>query len=398
MLDQFWRRPPFQNSIAFSVTKRWWCCIDGQGNWILPERRSGQTGTSRNLLKEMRLGCCTGQISSLLHNNLFPFLPSSTTGQWLLFPIHNNWFSRCFLADLMSGEPNVWYGLSSKPLYQNSNCQSLKWDVPWLDHLLIIWHDYHLNKSGSCLRRTYDPHVQDTWAQSPRVTQRRAVETLLPSSSGEQTLLCSTSWKLALKGWFHKQGFRGFKGEKGEPGLPGLDGLDAPCPVVWCSSFPFHFTAWPHFFHTWPLVLMDLRRHASMQADQTPSFELISRLELSFADSTWLWIIGWEPPKSGSKTNLHINLSLLIEVIHLSIFCCLSHLSWKINDMKFHILTDTSNELNGRRLLHGPLFLSSKQDVIYMIKASKGKVVVCTEHEGCKTTSNSFAYIKVFFW
>lgn len=44
-----------------------------------------------------------------------------------------------------------------------------------------------------------------------------------------------------LNGWFHKQGFRGFKGEKGEPGLPGLDGLDAPCPVVWCSFFPFTF-------------------------------------------------------------------------------------------------------------------------------------------------------------
>lgn len=45
--------------------------------------------------------------------------------------------------------------------------------------------------------------------------------------------------KHLLYGWFHKQGFRGFKGEKGEPGLPGLDGLDAPCPVVWCSFFPY---------------------------------------------------------------------------------------------------------------------------------------------------------------
>lgn len=67
-------------------------------------------------------------------------------------------------------------------------------------------------------------------------------ETILPSSTGLQMLLCYT-WaaKLVLNGWFHKQGFRGFKGEKGEPGLPGLDGLDAPCPVVWCSFFPFMF-------------------------------------------------------------------------------------------------------------------------------------------------------------
>lgn len=64
-------------------------------------------------------------------------------------------------------------------------------------------------------------------------------------SSGDPTAIKQWWTKEAAKhflnGWFHKQGFRGFKGEKGEPGLPGLDGLDAPCPVVWCSFFPFTF-------------------------------------------------------------------------------------------------------------------------------------------------------------
>ena len=70
------------------------------------------------------------------------------------------------------------------------------------------------------------------------VSPRTEVEILLSSSSaGGSTAPELQEW--ILNGWFHKQGFRGFKGEKGEPGLPGLDGLDAPCPVVWCSFFPF---------------------------------------------------------------------------------------------------------------------------------------------------------------
>lgn len=159
----------------YRSTERRWCCTDGQRNSILPGRRTGQTGTCRNLLKEMRLDFCTGQISLLLHHNIFPLLPSSTTGQWLGFPIQNNWFSRCFQADLMLGEPNIWYGLSSTKQQnyyfwtvgsRTLNSQSLKWDVPWLDHLLIIWPYHHLNKSSSCLHHI-TPHVQDTRAQSP---------------------------------------------------------------------------------------------------------------------------------------------------------------------------------------------------------------------------------------
>lgn len=117
MLDRFRRHPPFKDSVALRLTERRWCCTDGQRNSILPGRRTGQTGTYRNLLKEMRLDFCTGQISFPLHNNIFPFLPSSTTGQWLVFPIQNNWFSRCFQADLMLGEPNIWYGWTSKLLW-----------------------------------------------------------------------------------------------------------------------------------------------------------------------------------------------------------------------------------------------------------------------------------------
>lgn len=104
----------------------------------------------------MRLDFCTGQNIFPPSEQHFPFLPSSTTGQWLLFPIQNNWFSRCFQADLMLGEPNIWYGLRSKLLWSWTkwfffNPQSIKWEVPWLDHLLIIWHRHHLNKSSSCL-------------------------------------------------------------------------------------------------------------------------------------------------------------------------------------------------------------------------------------------------------
>lgn len=48
---------------------------------------------------------------------LFPLLPSSTIGQLLVFPTQNNWFSRCFQADEMLGEPNISSGWSSKLLW-----------------------------------------------------------------------------------------------------------------------------------------------------------------------------------------------------------------------------------------------------------------------------------------
>lgn len=93
----------------------------------------------------------------------------------------------------------------------------------------------HISEPGSC-----QSQVSCMFRKLTSVTSWRNIEIFLPLSSGGKTLFCCTSCKtLFLNGWFHKQGFRGIKGEKGEPGLPGLDGLDAPCPVVWCSFFPF---------------------------------------------------------------------------------------------------------------------------------------------------------------
>lgn len=158
-----------------------------------------------------------------------------------------------------------------------SRLENGTWDVPsFIPFYKLIWRYYHLDESSSCLR--YFTLLFRTLAAS-RPAERSGDWTLLPTSSGEQMLL--KNW--FLKGWFHKQGFRGFKGEKGEPGLPGLDGLDAPCPVVWCHSFPFHLTACSQICGKLFLLLIDQNRLVSMLLEQT--FFKLKSGKLCFAEN-----------------------------------------------------------------------------------------------------------------